>query len=66
MLGVPCNQFGGQEPGSAAEIAEFCSTTYGVTFPIAEKVDVSRHLLYVRLVAVPGCRRPRRRHPVEL
>ena len=41
MLGFPCNQFGGQEPGSAEEIATFCSTTYGVTFPITEKVDVN-------------------------
>ena len=49
VLGVPCNQFGGQEPGSPDEIAEFCSTTYGVTFPMTEKVDVNgaeRHPLY--------------------
>jgi glutathione peroxidase len=53
VVGVPCNQFGGQEPGSAEEIAEFCSTTYGVTFPMTEKVDVngeSRHPLYAALV----------------
>ncbi|MGH4031461.1 glutathione peroxidase [Actinomycetota bacterium Odt1-20B] len=53
VLGVPCNQFMGQEPGSADEIAEFCSATYGVTFPMTEKVDVngdSRHPLYARLV----------------
>ncbi|MFG2815507.1 glutathione peroxidase [Streptomyces sp. NPDC048410] len=52
VLGVPCNQFMGQEPGSADEIAEFCSATYGVTFPLTEKVDVngdSRHPLYDRL-----------------
>ncbi|MFI2642813.1 glutathione peroxidase [Streptomyces sp. NPDC018610] len=52
VLGVPCNQFAGQEPGSAAEIAEFCSATYGVTFPMTEKVDVNgedRHPLYARL-----------------
>ncbi|CAM5643394.1 Glutathione peroxidase OS=Streptomyces glaucescens OX=1907 GN=SGLAU_14815 PE=3 SV=1 [Streptomyces glaucescens] len=52
VLGVPCNQFMGQEPGSAAEIAEFCSATYGVTFPMTEKVEVNgenRHPLYKRL-----------------
>ena len=49
VLAVPCNQFMGQEPGSADEIATFCSTTYGVTFPLTEKVDVNgedRHGLY--------------------
>ncbi|MGW2523335.1 glutathione peroxidase [Streptomyces sp. NPDC001617] len=53
VLGVPCNQFLGQEPGSAEEIAEFCSATYGVTFPLTEKVEVNgegRHTLYDRLV----------------
>ncbi|WP_189950155.1 glutathione peroxidase [Streptomyces alanosinicus] len=53
VLGVPCNQFLGQEPGSAEEIAEFCSATYGVTFPLTEKVEVNgdgRHPLYERLV----------------
>jgi glutathione peroxidase len=40
VLGFPCNQFGAQEPGSAAEIRSFCSTTYGVSFPLAAKVDV--------------------------
>ncbi|MHB9861012.1 glutathione peroxidase [Streptomyces sp. YIM S03343] len=52
VLGVPCNQFLGQEPGSAEEIAEFCSATYGVTFPLTEKVEVNgegRHALYERL-----------------
>jgi glutathione peroxidase len=56
VLGVPCNQFGGQEPGSAGEIQAFCSTTYGVTFPITEKVDVNgqkRHPLYQRLTDTP-------------
>ena|SRR5581483_5750795 len=56
VLGVPCNQFGGQEPGSSEEIAEFCSTTYGVTFPMTEKVDVNgedRHALYKELTSVP-------------
>jgi glutathione peroxidase len=55
VLGVPCNQFGGQEPGSDAEIAEFCSSTYGVTFPMTEKVEVNgsgRHPLYDELVTV--------------
>jgi glutathione peroxidase len=41
VLGVPCNQFLGQEPGTAEEIAEFCSTTYGVSFPLTEKIDVN-------------------------
>ena len=53
VVGVPCNQFGGQEPGTADEIAEFCSATYGVTFPLTEKVEVNgegRHLLYAALV----------------
>ncbi|MFE2263542.1 glutathione peroxidase [Streptomyces griseosporeus] len=56
VLGVPCNQFLGQEPGSAEEIAEFCSATYGVTFPMTEKVEVNgenRHPLYTRLVDFP-------------
>ena len=56
VLGVPCNQFMGQEPGSAEEIAEFCSATYGVTFPMTEKVDVNgpqRHPLYAALTATP-------------
>ncbi|MEU3103145.1 glutathione peroxidase [Streptomyces griseoflavus] len=55
VLGVPCNQFLGQEPGSAEEIAEFCSATYGVTFPMTEKIEVNgegRHALYERLVGV--------------
>ncbi|MFF1698666.1 glutathione peroxidase [Streptomyces sp. NPDC058257] len=53
VLGVPCNQFMGQEPGTSEEIAEFCSATYGVTFPMTEKVDVNgddRHPLYKNLV----------------
>lgn len=56
VLGVPCNQFAGQEPGTDAEIAEFCSTTYGVSFPLTQKVDVNgpqRHPLYAELVDVP-------------
>jgi glutathione peroxidase len=53
---VPCNQFGGQEPGSSEEIAEFCSATYGVTFPMTEKVEVNgpgRHPLYAVLTQTP-------------
>lgn len=56
VLGVPCNQFLGQEPGTAEEIETFCSTTYGVTFPLTEKVEVNgedRHPLYQQLVDVP-------------
>jgi glutathione peroxidase len=56
VLGVPCNQFGGQEPGTADEIAEFCDVNYGVTFPLTEKVDVNgpgRHPLYQGLVGTP-------------
>jgi glutathione peroxidase len=55
VLGVPCNQFGEQEPGSPEEIATFCSTTYGVTFPMTEKVEVNgdgRHALYRQLTSV--------------
>jgi glutathione peroxidase len=53
VLGVPCNQFGAQEPGSAGEIQDFCSANYGVTFPLTEKVEVNgpgRHKLYQELV----------------
>jgi glutathione peroxidase len=56
VLGFPCNQFGGQEPGNAEEIAEFCSATYGVTFPMFAKVDVNgagRHPLYTELAGHP-------------
>jgi glutathione peroxidase len=52
ILGFPCNQFGAQEPGSAEQIQSFCSTNYGVTFPMFEKTDVngdSTHPLYVYL-----------------
>ena len=41
VLGVPCNQFGGQEPGTSEEISEFCATNYGITFPIMEKIEVN-------------------------
>jgi glutathione peroxidase len=56
VVGIPCNQFGGQEPGSSEEIAEFCSATYGVTFPMTEKVEVNgpgRHPVYDALVQTP-------------
>lgn len=56
VLGFPCNQFGGQEPGTSEEIQEFCSTTYGVTFPMFEKVEVNgddRDPLYKELTDVP-------------
>ena len=56
VLGFPCNQFAGQEPGTAEEISTFCSTTYGVTFPLMEKIDVNgdaRHPIYQELTAVP-------------
>ncbi|MGW0700012.1 glutathione peroxidase [Streptomyces sp. NPDC002867] len=52
VLGVPCNQFAGQEPGNAEEIGAFCSATYGVTFPLLEKTEVNgegRHPLYAEL-----------------
>ena len=56
VVGFPCNQFGGQEPGSAQEIEEFCSMTYGVTFPMFEKIEVNgpgRHPVYDELTSVP-------------
>ena len=56
VVGVPCNQFKGQEPGTAQEIAEFCSATYGVTFPMLAKTDVNgpeRSALFEALTAVP-------------
>jgi glutathione peroxidase len=56
VVGFPCNQFGGQEPGTAEEIAEFCSATYGVTFPMFEKIEVNgpgRHPVYDVLTAAP-------------
>jgi len=55
VVGVPCNQFGAQEPGSAEEIREFCSTNYSVSFPLLEKTDVNgknRHALYQELTAI--------------
>ncbi|MFM8302846.1 MAG: glutathione peroxidase, partial [Actinomycetota bacterium] len=55
VVGVPCNQFLGQEPGTAEEIVQFCSQTYGVTFPLTEKIEVNgdgRHPLYSALTPV--------------
>jgi glutathione peroxidase len=55
VLGFPCNQFGEQEPGTAEEIATFCSTSYGVTFPLFEKIEVNgenRHPIYAELEEV--------------
>jgi glutathione peroxidase len=55
VIGFPCNQFGGQEPGTAQEIQTFCSTTYGVTFPMMEKIDVNgdkRHEIYKALTPI--------------
>jgi glutathione peroxidase len=57
VVGLPCNQFMGQEPGSAEEIEEFCSATYGVTFPLTEKIEVNgeqRHEIYRALVDAPN------------
>jgi glutathione peroxidase len=56
VVGFPSNQFGGQEPGSAEEIQQFCSTTYGVTFPMFEKIEVNgpgRHPIYAELTTEP-------------
>jgi glutathione peroxidase len=55
VVGLPCNQFGGQEPGSAEEIAQFCSAGYGISFPMTEKIEVNgpaRHPVYDELVQV--------------
>ena len=58
VLGFPCNQFGAQEPGDAAEISEFCTTNYGVSFPMFAKIEVNgphTHPLYAHLKsAEPG------------
>jgi len=54
VVGFPCNQFGAQEPGTAAEIQSFCSLNYGVNFPLTEKIEVNgahRHPLYAWLTA---------------
>ena len=55
VLGFPCNQFGAQEPGTPEQIQTFCSTTYGVTFPLTEKIDVNgagRHPIYRELTQI--------------
>ncbi|MGC1419049.1 MAG: glutathione peroxidase [Acidimicrobiales bacterium] len=57
VVGFPSNQFKGQEPGTAQEIQEFCSTTYGVTFPMFEKIDVKgedQHPIYAELTTTMG------------
>jgi len=57
VVGLPCNQFMGQEPGTSEEIAEFCSATYGVSFPMTEKIEVNgddRHEIYQALVSAPN------------
>ena len=54
VIGFPCNQFGAQEPGTAAEIQAFCSLNFGVTFPLSAKIEVNgvhRHPLYAWLTA---------------
>ena len=54
VVGIPCNQFGAQEPGTADEIKTFCSTNFNVTFPLSEKIEVNgdgRHLLYQQLTS---------------
>ncbi|MEO8094449.1 MAG: glutathione peroxidase [Pseudolysinimonas sp.] len=59
VLGFPCNQFGGQEPGSNEQISDFCSMNYGVTFPLMDKLKVNgkdRHSLYAELTKVPDSR----------
>ena len=56
IVGFPCDQFGGQEPGTNEEIAQFCSATYGVSFPMMDKVDVNgadRHPVFTELTQVP-------------
>ena len=55
VIGFPCNQFGGQEPGTAEEIGTFCATKYGVTFPTTEKIEVNgpgRHEIYKQLTPI--------------
>jgi glutathione peroxidase len=55
VIGFPCNQFGGQEPGTPEQIQTFCSTTYGVTFPLTEKIQVNgagRHSIYQELTQI--------------
>ena len=56
VLGVPCNQFGGQEPGTSLQIRDFCEANFGITFPITQKVDVNgpdRHDLFAQLTRPP-------------
>lgn len=63
VLGVPCNQFAGQEPGAGAEIAEFCERNFGVTFPLTAKADVygeNQHALYAALTMSTNADLPER------
>ena len=69
VIGVPCNQFGGQEPGTADEIAAFCSATYGVTFPMTGRSTSTApdaHPLFRQLTEVPDADGRGGRRPVEL
>ena len=69
VVGFPCNQFMGQEPGTAEEIEQFCSATYGVTFPLTEKIEVNgedRHPIYAELTEKADAEGNGRRHHVEL
>jgi len=57
IIGVPCNDFGGQEPGTAEQIGEFCTKRFGVTFPLTEKIDIlgeNKHPLYKFLTSING------------
>jgi glutathione peroxidase len=66
VLGFPSNQFGNQEPGTAAEIADFCSATYGVTFPMSDKIEVNgpdRDPIYAALTQTPYAQAPNRPAP---
>jgi len=61
IVGFPCNQFGGQEPGTAEQIASFCEKNYGVSFPMTEKIDVkgdNQHPIYLSLIHISEPTRP--------
>jgi glutathione peroxidase len=70
VLGFPCNQFFGQEPGTNEEIAEFCTGTFGVQFPMFEKIVVTgedKHPLYRELItAAPPCEGDKEQHRAKL
>ncbi len=68
VLGFPCNQFMGQEPGTPSEIAAFCESNYGVTFPLYEKIDVNgeaKHPIFQDARGDRGLRRPQWRYTLE-